>query len=237
MPFSMKKCLFFISLIFASQLLSQIDLSLKLGAGVGFSKSETFNSVQDSYNTYNAATLKNNLSIGISKGFTVEVDGKFDNLFMGVGLTSFRTSASAKFSNEAKRYFDFKHNFYNVLIGFSRHKAGGELTIASGICVTDYFLTSYVEYATGDRDYSYGSLQGTYHTNGFGIPLMIEYGKHLDDNLKYFIYSRCQIQAISATKFTLFNIANGQTSAIYEGVEILDDRKQILFELGLKYNL
>ena len=233
----MKKCLIFICIFLVSQLHSQIDLSLKIGAGIGFSKSKTFNSVQDLYNTLNASTLKSNLSTGISKAFTFEMDGKFDNLFMGVGLTSFRSNASAKFSNQAKRHFDFKHNFYNVLIGYSTSMDAGGFIFASGICVTDYFLTSYIEYPTGDRDYAYGSLQGTYHTNGFGVPLMVEYNKVLGTQANLLLYVRCQIQAVSATKFTLFNIANGQTSAIYEGVEVLDDRKHLLFELGLKYNL
>ncbi|MFN5418647.1 MAG: hypothetical protein ACK5B9_16425 [Flavobacteriia bacterium] len=233
----MKQFIIFCSLFVGFQIHSQFDFSLRLGAGVGISKSKTFNMVQDSYNTFNASTLKNNLSTGLNKALTIELNAKSDRLFMGLGLTSFRASANAKFTNDSERIIDFKHNFYNILIGFSKDKGDGEIVIASGICVTDYFLTSYVEYATGDRDYAYGTLQGTYHTNGFGIPMMLEYGRYLDEDLRYFVYGRCQIQAISATKFTLYNIANGQTSAIYEGVEILDDTKRMLFEIGLKYNL
>jgi hypothetical protein len=235
MLFNMRCIFLFLVLLTYTKPHSQLDFSLKAGLGIGLSKSKTFNLMRDSYNSLNEPTITNKLDVGLNKSYTLELNAELGKMFLGFGLTSFNYVANAEFTNKSSRNFHFKHNYYNVLIGFSKPKSSGDLIIASGICVSDYFMTSFVTYPNGDKDYAKGILQGTYHTNGFGIPVMIEYNKDLTDNFK--LYTRLQLQVISATKFTLFNVASGQTSAIYDGIEILDDTKHFLLELGLKYNL
>lgn len=215
------------TLILGNQLSAQI--SLQIGGLVGLSKSKSFQEFKDFYNVDNQGSFSSELNNGsFNYGTTVQASYIFDNLYSGLGFTNAYNTAEATFLNGAQRKITFNSRYYNILIGYVNSSETKEWAVYSGFVVSDYVMSSYIKYATGDRDYTKNYISGFKQTQGFGIPLIGHFSKSITDN--FWVYGKCQLQLISATKFGVFD---------YQGIEkqIKDDAKRMLFEIGVEFKL
>jgi hypothetical protein len=206
------------------------ELSLQIGGLVGLSNSKTFNEYRDYYNSVNAGTLDKELNKGVfNYGTNLQLNVAFNKYFSALSFSNVFNVSKATFPNGASREVLFNNRYYNILIGYkSLHAVGNtELTVCTGFFISDYIMHGYVIYPNGEKDYLKNSLSGIYQTQGFGIPLLFQYSRSLGIS-NCWIYGKCQIQAINATKFGVFD---------YLGLEkqVKDDAKRVLFEIGLEY--
>lgn len=219
---------------------AQSNFSLQLGGIGGFSKSASFNSFRETYNELNATSFKKEMKKpSLSFGYGLQLDYTMGNMYVAVGHSSINAKAEAVFTNEAERHLDFKQQYYHTLIGYIRKNETSEWAVYSGFSVSQLFMTSYIRFSSGDKDYTTGILNGTYQAVGFTVPLFAHYGIELFPD--FWLYAKAQLQMISATKFSLYsNTTVGSFSssgAVYFDKEIFDDAKRILFEIGVKRNL
>lgn len=208
------------------------QMSLEVGAHTltGFSKSASFNTYREQYNVNNAATLKNELNkSGINYGYGATVAFKVNKFYSAFDVTNAYSGAVAKFSNDASRHFNFHNRYYNMLVGFNLSRATSEITLATGLNVSDYFITTHVRYPNGERDYTYGTVYGSNHAVGIGVPVMVEYSASLGGRWNF--YTRVQLQFSTRDEF----IFSGNTgSMVYPDGEIVNDRFRGLLIFGIK---
>lgn len=206
------------------------DLSLQVGGLTGFSSSKSFNEYREYYNNLNNGTLSKELTQGsFNYGTSLQLNVSFYKLYTAIGFTNVFNLSTATLPNGASREILFNSRYYNILIGYktSNETNTSEFAIYTGFSGTDYVMGAYVVYPTGDKDYLKNELSGMYQTQGMGVPLLVHYAHGIGGS-NFWIYGKCQIQTINATKFGVFD---------YLGLEkqIKDDAKRILFEIGLEY--
>lgn len=221
----MKKALVIATLVIGNQLSAQI--SIQVGGLVGLSKSKSYQEFKDFYNLDNQGSFSKELNNGsLNYGSTVQASYTIGKLYSGLGFTNVFNTAEAIFSNGAQRKITFNSRYYNILIGYVKKSETKEWAVYSGFVVSDYIMSSYIKYTTGDRDYTKNYISGFKQTQGFGIPLIGHYSKRITEN--FWVYGKCQLQLISATKFGVFD---------YQGLEkqIKDDAKRMLIEVGVEY--
>lgn len=224
-----RKIVFISSIVVNSSIIAQ-DFSFQAGGLLGVSGSKTFNEYRDYYNNVNASTLDKELNKGsFNYGTNIQLNFGINKYFSAFGFSNVFNVSKATFPNGATREVMFNNRYYNILIGYRTLNAveTSELAVYTGFFVSDYVMRGYVVYPNGDKDYLKNSLSGLYQTQGFGVPLLIHYS-HAIGVSNFWMYGKCQIQVINATKFGVFD---------YLGLEkqIKDDAKRMLFEIGLEY--
>lgn len=221
----MKITLFILLAIIGNHLSAQI--SIQAGGTIGLSKSKTYQEFKDFYNLDNQGSFSKELNNGsLNYGSTIQASYSLGSLYCGLGFTNVYNTAEATFLNDAQRKITFNSRYYNILIGFINQGETKEWAVYSGFVVSDYIMSSYIKYTTGDRDYTKNYISGFKQTQSFGVPLIGHYSKRMTDHI--WLYGKCQMQLISATKFGVFD---------YQGLEkqIKDDAKRMLIEIGVEF--
>lgn len=206
------------------------ELSLHAGGLFGFSSSKSFNEYRDYYNEINSGVIDKELNKGtINYGTNLQLNFALNKLYTSIGFSNVFNLSSATFPNGSSREILFNSRYYNILIGYKTFNEANtsELAIYTGFSGTDYIMSSFIVYPNGDKDYLKNELSGIHQTQGTGVPLLVHYAHSIGFS-NIWIYGKCQIQAINATKFGVFD---------YQGLEkqIKDDAKRMLFEIGLEY--
>ncbi len=230
MRLNKKFCLLALTLISVGGNFAQMSFGLSVSPLVGFSKSASFSTYRDYYNTTNAPTLKKDLSSGsFTYGYDANLEFTINHLYTGVSVTNTFTRSSAKFENEASRHFQQHQRYINTLIGYINRNESREFTIATGISISDYFITTHVNYPNGDKDYTYGIVFGSNHTVAIGVPLVFGYGISLNE--KWWLVARAQMQFTTKDNFTFFSNTG---SVVYNGGELVGDAFRGFLTIGLK---
>lgn len=232
MRLNKKLYLLVITLLIAGGNFAQMSLDASVSTLIGFSKSKSFAAYRDYYNTVNNTSLRKNLgSPSFNYGYDARLEFTIGNYYSAVSLTDLYANCSAKFENDATRKFKINQRYVNVLIGYTRETGGSEFTIATGISISDYFITTHVRYPNGDKDYTYGAVFGSNHTVAIGVPLLFEYGINLSG--QWWLVTRAQAQFSTKDNFTFFSNTG---SVVYDGGEIVGDAFRGFISIGLKRN-
>jgi len=220
---------------------AQIYLGGHLGLNAGYNNSKSFNTFRDAYNLSNETYINKKMSKPIlAYGFGGQFDCYVGHLFSAVGFTRTSASARATFPNKAERHMTMNQLSINALIGYASNGDMNEFSIYSGFTGSFSSIIGYVKYPTKDRDYTYGTISGIFTSPGFRVPLCFQFSRKIEET-NFWFYSRLTAVVLSATKLTYFNTINsagfGSSALVYGDVEIIDDTKQVLLEIGIKYKI
>lgn len=224
----MKKIVLIIILLRTSLLISQVEI--QVGGMFGMSSSPSFKEFMEYYNVENQSAISKPLDKGsFNYGTNLQFSLQIMNMYTAVGYANAMNTTNAVFVNGTERVINFNSKYYNILIGYINDDSdNSEFAIYSGFVVNDYIMSSYIKYKTKDRDYIAGAVGGVYQTQGFGIPLIGHYSRRITD--QFWLYGKCQLQVISATKFGVYDYMNLSK-------QIKDDSKRVLFELGVQFKI
>jgi hypothetical protein len=230
MHLNKKTCLLVVTLLIAGGNFAQMSFEAGVSTLIGFSKSKSFAAYRDYYNTANATSLKNNLgSASFNYGYDARIEFSMGKYYSAVSLTNIYANCSAKFENDATRKFQLNQRYVNILIGYTNKNETSEFTIATGISVSNYFVTTHVKYPNGDKDYTYGVVFGSNQTVAIGVPLLVEYGINLSG--RWSLVARAQAQFSTKDNFTFFSNTG---SVVYPEGEIAGDAFRGFLSIGLK---
>jgi hypothetical protein len=224
-------------LLFQSALIFS-QMGLKFGLVGGFTGAKSYKGFTEVYNTNNAAQLTKNLNpVRFVYGAELEADYFLDHMYAAAGMTWLFSESVAKFQNEALRHVDLNQNHFHGVLGYGDNYGLFEYAIAGGVSLRRSFLHSYVRYPNGDKNYLSGQVNSTYTAVGIGIPIMAHVATKL--GTKYSVFAKVQLQFLGVYNFSYFR---GTSTSLtlsafdYFGYEVLEDNKNLIFELGLRRN-
>ncbi len=213
-------------------------MGLKFGLVGGFTGAKSYKGFTEVYNTNNAADLTKSLNPArFVYGAELEADYFLDHLYTAIGMTWLFSESEAKFKNEAQRHIDINQNHFHGVLGYGDNHGLFEYAIAGGFSLRRSFLHSYVRYPNGDKDFLNGQVHATYTSVGIGVPIMAHVATKL--GTKYSVFAKVQLQFLGVYNFSYFRGTSttlSLSSFDYFGYEVMEDNKNLIFELGLKRN-
>lgn len=231
------KILLFISYLFLNcTSYSQGDASIQIGINSGYSTSKSFKAFSAEYNELNANQIKKNLgNPNFTYGWHIQGAYKTDGLYSGISVIQSYSGTQAIFNSGTKRVIRLSQTILNAYIGYRHEGDKTEFAIYTGFSFANTFVTAFLQYTNGKKDYVGGQVDGTYHAVGFGGPLAIEESFNLNDHISLY----AKIEGIwKPSKLSYFRPKSGSinTSFKLNKTELTDDNIPVFLQIGVKYN-
>lgn len=220
-------------------LLTSAQMGFEFSGVFGFTRAKSYKGFVELYNQTNGSTLQKQLNAPhFVYGIDIQGDYYFENMYCAVGLTKLYAESQSTIENGGKRHIDLNQNVFCGLLGYGIHDETYEYSMSIGVSMKKSYLHSSFIYPTGDRDYNVGQISGTYSSVGVGFPLTAHFA--VKTSFGPWLFTKFQLQVLYFDKFSYFkgtSTANTSSAANYQGYEIVEDNKNVLFEVGVKFPL
>jgi len=155
------------------------------GVRTGWATSKTFNRFKQTFNSYLTDVTEKPLgSFGPSIGYGFGTDYEVGGLLVGFRANTIASTARIKYTDNAKRHFDFDQFLTVTYFGIGNNSESSFYGLTFGLAAGNDKITSYFEYSDGTT--SYGSekyLNGIYDAIHMSGAITAQGGVAITDNV------------------------------------------------------